>query len=147
MDVTVAINSTMNGNIYDCIQQCAKLISESGLGTSNIRCKIMTAYIFYGEMKDQLKACKQLKILKIPKSASKTKNCYEFPRDNFFCLSHMFNNGIISDPWWSGANNMEQLVHEKHSDSDFVSAVFIFLISLPQTWSEGQTSITPIIER
>lgn len=40
--------------------------------------------------------------------------------------SHMLTNGIISDPWWSRASNIKQVVHENHNDSDFVSAVFIF---------------------
>lgn len=62
-----------------------KLILESGLGTSKLRCKIKTTYIFCGEMKDQLKACKELKILKIPKSARESKNCHELPHDNLFC--------------------------------------------------------------
>lgn len=62
-----------------------KLILESGLGACNLRCKIKTAYIFCGEMKDQLRAYKYLKILKIPKNASESKNCYELSHDNLFC--------------------------------------------------------------
>lgn len=41
-------------------------------------------------------------------------------------LSHMLTDGIVSDPWWSQARNIEQGAHKKHNDSDFASAVYIF---------------------
>lgn len=40
-------------------------------------------------------------------------------------LSHMLTNGIISDPW-SRTSNIEQIVQDKHNNSDFASDVFLF---------------------
>lgn len=42
---------------------------------------------------------------------------------------------------------MEQVVHEKHNESDFPSAVFTFEFLWPQTMSEGQAGVTLPTER
>jgi len=44
----------------------------------------------------------------------------------------MLTNGIISDPCWSRGSNIEQVVHEKHNDSDFPLAAFTFEFLWPQ---------------
>lgn len=59
----------------------------------------------------------------------------------------MLTNGVVSDPHRSKGSNIEEVVHEKHNDSDFPSVVFTLEFLWPQKMSEGQAGIALRTER